>query len=62
MRSPWGDVPPAMLTLGTPEDVHKYSTNLNKELGPEGFILAAGCLVPVNAKPENVKAMIAAAV
>ncbi|WP_211289719.1 hypothetical protein SPSIL_006060 [Sporomusa silvacetica DSM 10669] len=31
-----------------------------RDMGP-GFILASGCAVPVNAKIENVKAMIAAA-
>jgi uroporphyrinogen-III decarboxylase len=57
----FGDVPPAMLTLGTPDDVYRYSTKLINELGPSGFILAQACYVPSNAKAENVKAMIAAA-
>jgi len=30
-------------------------------LGPEGFILHSGCDIPVNARLENVHAMIAAA-
>ena len=55
-----GDVPAALFTLGTPDDVYNYSTKLIKDMGP-GFILASGCAVPVNAKVENVKAMIAAA-
>ncbi|MCL6477879.1 MAG: uroporphyrinogen-III decarboxylase [Peptococcaceae bacterium] len=55
-----GDVPAAMLTLGTPDDVYNYCTKLIKDMGP-GFILSSGCAVPVNAKVENVKAMIAAA-
>lgn len=56
-----GDVPAALLTLGEPEAVYKYCRQLISDLGPEGFILAVGCCVPLNAKPENVKAMIAAA-
>jgi hypothetical protein len=57
-----GDVSPALLTIGNPEDVYKYSKRLVDELSPTGFIMGAGCTVPVNAKPENVKAMIAAAI
>jgi uroporphyrinogen-III decarboxylase len=30
-------------------------------LGPEGFILHSGCDVPMDAKLENVQAMVAAA-
>ena len=56
-----GDIPAAMLTLGTPEEVYNYSCKLVKDLGPKGFILAVGCCVPLNAKVENVKAMICAA-
>ena len=54
-----GDVPPAMLTLGTPDEVHEYCTRLIREIGPTGFILAQGCDIPPNAKLENVKAMVA---
>jgi hypothetical protein len=53
-----GDVPAAMFALGTPEEVTVYCKKLMKEIGPEGFILAQGCDIPPNAKPENVKAMI----
>lgn len=56
-----GDIPAAMLTLGTPDEVYQYAGKLIEDLGPDGFILAVGCCVPLNAKPENVKAMIAAA-
>ncbi|MBP2656769.1 MAG: methyltransferase, MtaA/CmuA family [Firmicutes bacterium] len=55
-----GDVPAALLTLGTPDDVYNYCIKLIKDMG-SGFILASGCTVPPNAKLENVKAMIAAA-
>lgn len=56
-----GDVPAALLAVGTPEDVYDYSTKLIHEIGPAGFILASGCDIPANAKPENVAAMIEAA-
>ncbi|HWR08693.1 uroporphyrinogen decarboxylase family protein [Sporomusa sp.] len=56
-----GDVSPAMLTVGTPDAVYKYSRKLIEEIGPSGFILSSGCTVPCNAKPENVEALVAAA-
>ncbi|MBP2652843.1 MAG: uroD [Firmicutes bacterium] len=55
-----GDVPAALTSLGTPDEVYNYSTKLINEIGPKGFILSSGCDIPFNAKPENVKAMIAA--
>ncbi|MCL6477280.1 MAG: uroporphyrinogen decarboxylase [Peptococcaceae bacterium] len=56
-----GDVPAALLTLGTPDDVHKYCRKLIEEIGPQGFILHPGCDIPIDAKLENVQAMVAAA-
>lgn len=56
-----GDVPAALLKLGTPDEVYNYSSKLIRDLGPSGFILHSGCDVPVDAKIENVKAMISAA-
>jgi len=56
-----GDVPPALLTLGTEEDVYNYSMKLIREIGPTGLLLGQGCDIPPNAKVENVKAMVAAA-
>lgn len=57
-----GDVPAAMLSIGTPDEVYNYSRKLINELGPTGFILHSGCDIPVDAKMENVKAMVAAAI
>jgi len=54
-----GDVPPALLTLGTPDEVHKYCRKLIEEIGPTGFILHPGCDIPIDAKLENVQAMVA---
>lgn len=55
-----GDVPAAMLSLGTPDEVYTYSRKLISEIG-QGLILSSGCSIPPDAKLENVKAMIAAA-
>jgi len=56
-----GDVPASMFTLGTSNEVYKYSRKLIEELGPKGFILHSGCDIPIDAKIENVQAMVAAA-
>lgn len=56
-----GDVPASMLYLDSPDTVYTYSTRLIRELGPAGFILQSGCDIPANAKLENVRAMVAAA-
>lgn len=56
-----GDVPAALFSVSSPDEVYKYCRKLITELGPEGFILHSGCDIPTNAKLENVKAMIAAA-
>ena len=54
-----GDVPAALLTLGTPEDVEEYCRRLIDQVGRGGgFILTTGCECPVDAKFENVKKMI----
>jgi len=54
-----GDVPPSLLTLGTSGDVVEYCTKLIDGVGKGGgFILSSGCFIPIDAKFENVKAMI----
>ncbi len=53
-----GDVPPALLSLGTVADVRAYCDRLLDEVGPDGFIMAMGCSIPPEAKFENVKAMV----
>lgn len=55
-----GDVPPALLSLGTPDEVKEYSYKVMDACGPRGFILGQGCDIPANAKIENVQAMIEA--
>jgi hypothetical protein len=56
-----GDVPASMLSMSTPDKTYTYCTKLTREIGPEGFILHSGCDIPLNAKLENVRAMISAA-
>jgi hypothetical protein len=53
-----GDVPPALLTLGTVDQVRAYCRRLLSEVGPSGYIMAQGCAVPPDAKFENVKALV----
>jgi hypothetical protein len=54
-----GDVPAPLLALGTPEEVTAYCEKLIEIVGKNGgFILSTGCECPVDAKFENVKAML----
>jgi uroporphyrinogen-III decarboxylase len=56
-----GDVPAALLTLGTPDQVTAYVKRLCEEVGDGGgYILSSGCSVPVDTKPANLGAMIEA--
>jgi hypothetical protein len=57
----FGDVPAALLVSGEPSEVAAYCRDLIRDVGAGGrFILAAGCEVPPNARPENVRAMLRA--
>ncbi|HBY98190.1 MAG TPA: uroporphyrinogen-III decarboxylase [Chloroflexi bacterium] len=54
-----GDVPAALLKLGTQDEVAGYVKKLVEVVGEDGgFILSTGCDTPVDARPENVRAMI----
>jgi uroporphyrinogen-III decarboxylase len=55
-----GDVPASMFAAGTPEDVYDYVRDLVRDVGPEGLLLCPGCDAPVNTKPENMEAFLAA--
>jgi hypothetical protein len=53
-----GDVPAALLTVGTPTEVDDYCKKLITVLGKDGgFILSNGCTMPMDSKHENVKMM-----
>lgn len=56
-----GDVPAELLAYSTPEEVYKHTTELIRDIGPTGYIVASGCDVPSDAKKENVLAMSRAA-
>ena len=56
-----GDVPPALLSNGAPEQVYGHCRKLIADIGPTGFILQSGCDIPVDAPLANVKAMADAA-
>ncbi len=54
-----GDVPARLLKLGTTQTVEQYCRKLIDIVGKgSGFILSCGCDLPVDAKFENVKAMV----
>ncbi|MEJ2716726.1 MAG: uroporphyrinogen decarboxylase family protein, partial [Deltaproteobacteria bacterium] len=54
----FGNVPSAMLALGTPEDVRDYAKKLINTVGKGGgFIMGNGAFFD-HAKPENIKAMV----
>lgn len=53
-----GNVPATMMAFGKPEEVSEYCDKLITEIGLKtpGFMLGSGCEVPLNVKPENMKA------
>ena len=55
----YGDIPAAMLSHGTPEEVEAYCKKLIDEVGRDGgFILGSGCAVPPDCKPDNFRMML----
>jgi uroporphyrinogen-III decarboxylase len=55
-----GDVPAPLLSTGTPDRVYAYVRDLVRDVGPTGLILCPGCDAPIDAKPENMQAFVAA--
>ena len=56
-----GDVPSRMLAFSDANEVYNYVTKLIDDVGPKtGLIVSSGCDCPLNAKDENVDAMIEA--
>jgi hypothetical protein len=54
-----GDVPPTLLCLGSAREVDEYCHRLIEEVGVGGgFIMAAGCEIPPDANPDNVRVML----
>jgi len=57
-----GDVPSTMLAFGSRNEVDEYCHRLIEEVGAGGgYIMGAGCEIPPNAQPENVRTMIESA-
>lgn len=56
-----GNVPSALLNLGTPEDVREYVKKLINVAGKDGGLIISNGAFFDEAKPENVKAMVDAA-
>jgi len=52
-----GDVPSTLFAFGTPDQVREYCEKLINMGMKGGFMLSSGCEIPLNAKLENVKAM-----
>jgi len=55
-----GDVPASLLAAGTPDDIRKYVHDLIDLFEGTGLILCPGCDAPINARPENMEAFVAA--
>jgi len=54
-----GDVPASLLTLGTADEVAEYCKRLIDVVGEDGgFMLTTGCECPIDAKRENIIAMV----
>jgi len=56
-----GDVPAQMLAAGTPDQVHRYTSDLIRDIGPRGLAMSSGCDIPFDAPKANVQAMVDAA-
>ena len=56
-----GDVPATLFAAGTPDDIYAYVRDLVRDIGSTGLILCPGCDAPINTKPENMQAFVAAA-
>jgi uroporphyrinogen-III decarboxylase len=55
-----GDVPSSLFAAGAPDDIFKYVRNLVDLFDSRGLILCPGCDAPINTRPENMEAFVAA--
>ena len=54
-----GDVPPALQTIGTPQEIEDYCKKLIDEVGYDGgLVLGVGCEIAPDCKKENMRAML----
>lgn len=56
-----GDIPAWLLSAGTPDEAYNYVRDQVALFGGRGLILCPGCDAPINTKPENMEAFVAAA-
>jgi len=56
-----GDTSATLFAAGTPDDIRNYVRFLVELFEGKGLILAPGCDAPINTKPENMEAFVAAA-
>ena len=56
-----GDIPASLLAAGTPDDVYAYVKDQVALFEGRGLILCPGRDAPINTKPENIEAFVAAA-
>lgn len=56
-----GDVPASLFAAGTPDHIYAYVRDLVRDVGATGLLLCPGCDAPINTKPENMVAFVAAA-
>ena len=50
----------SLLSEGSPDEVYAYVRKLVRDVGPTGLILCPGCDAPLNSKPEDMQAFVAA--
>jgi uroporphyrinogen-III decarboxylase len=55
-----GDVPSSMFATGSPGDIYNYVRDLMRLFDSGGLILCPGCDAPINTRPENMAAFVAA--
>lgn len=55
-----GDVPATLFSIGAPEEIYDHVHQLVNDIGPAGLLLCPGCDAPIDAKPENMEAFVAA--
>jgi uroporphyrinogen-III decarboxylase len=56
-----GDVPASLLAVGAPDDVRQYVRDRVELFEGKGLLICPGCDAPINAKPENMEALVQAA-
>jgi hypothetical protein len=56
-----GNISPALMSIGTPDQCYQATKEQISQMGKDGYIVSIGCSMPIDAKRENVAAVIAAA-